>query len=105
MAQVKGPPGNGVNYGLAAGGVILGVGFAVLVFLLASNGNDHRWSSGDAGSEGSLMAELRDAMKTNQAQLVLLSSQVGSLESSVTSSEGTIFSTQALVQEMKESNK
>jgi hypothetical protein len=51
------------------------------------------------------MAELRDAMKTNQAQLVLLSSQVGSLESSVTSSEGTIFSTQALVQEMKESNK
>jgi hypothetical protein len=105
MAQVKATPGNGISYGLAAGGVLLGLGFAVLVFLLASSGNDQRWSAGDAGSLGSLLTELRDEMKTGQAQLVLLSSQVGSLESSVTSSEATISATQAMVQEMKDSNK
>jgi len=98
-------PGTGVNYGLAAGGVLLGLGFAAVVFLLASSGNDPRLSSGDAGSLGSLLAEVRDEMKTGQAQLVLLSSQVGSLESSVASSEAAMSSTQAMVQEMKESNK
>jgi uncharacterized coiled-coil protein SlyX len=102
---VKAPGGTGVSIGLAAGGVLLGLGFAALVFFLASGGTDQRFSSGDVGSLGSLLTELRDEMKTGQAQLVLLSSQVGSLESSVTSSEAAISSTQAMVQEMKDSTK